>query len=160
MLAERPQRRAPTHEDTVPRSNPTTPSPIEAQEPLTEFEWGMVRKLPVLRNEQRDLREAIAERRERFQVFARLYVSHHPEKAETVGVIETWAAAEERQPEGYKALAKEALSKARRFLSEDAMILGNMREEAIQWLRLQRRLDLVEQRITSILPFAERVGRT
>lgn len=159
MLAERSQRRAPTHEDAVLRSNPMTPASIDAREPLTEFEWGMVRKIPLLRQQEQELKRAIAQRRERFQTFASLYVTHHPDKAGTVDVIETWAVAESQQPAGYRALVQDALSKAKQFLSEDAMILGYMREEAMHWLKLRQQLNRVEGTITNILPFAERVGR-
>lgn len=159
MPFERSVPRSPLGDNVLFNDRRTTPSPIESVEVLNEYEWGMVRRLPLLEHDRRELKRKAAEHFERFQQAARAYQVHHPEARSIDGSIEAWARAELQQPAGYRRLVEEVLTKVGELLSRDIMLLARMREEARQWLMLQQRIRRIESTIQTITPFAKRVGR-
>lgn len=159
MPFERPLHRYQDADAPVSTFRPTTPSPIDAAPLLTEYEWGMVRKLPLLKQERRELVHQSRECKEQFEVAAQAYKAHHPENDSSSYSIESWGRAEAGQPAVYGHLLQELLLKASRFLSRDALLLVRMREEARDWVAIQRKIQKIDGLILTITPFARQVGR-
>lgn len=119
----------------------------------------MVRRLPLLEHDRRELQREAAEHIERFQKAARTYQALHPDMCSMDGSIEAWARVELQQPAGYGRLVEELLIKAGELVSRDVVLLARMREEARHWLALQERIRRIEGTIQTITPFAKRVRR-
>lgn len=159
MSLERSVSRKPSTDDVVLTRRGTAPSPIRSAELLTEYEWGMVRRLPLLERDQRKLQREAADCLERFQIAARNYRTYHPEVGSMEDSIDAWARIEVEQPVEYRRLVQELLIKAGEILSPGAMLLVKMHKEAHRWLELHRRIRRIEDTIQTITPLAKRVGR-